>query len=229
MEATFNDLKVSLGHLFTMLFTSPSRFLSTTLAICSTITASSLHRCKSGEPCWPSIQEWNTFNSSISGHLLATYPSASPCHSKHYDAALCKTVQQNWTNSFWRTSQPGAYSAVLWELGEDKCFINTTIDALCGQGRVAEYSVEAHGVGDIQSAVRFADKRFLYLVVKNTGHDHLGRSSGRGAFAVWTHNLKGREWHDSFVPKNAPHGTIGIPAVTLQAGEQWLGLCFFAQ
>ncbi|KAK5788537.1 hypothetical protein VI817_009495 [Penicillium citrinum] len=49
----------------------------------------------------------------------------------------------------------------------------------------------------------------------------LGRSSGKGAFSIWTHNLKGIEWHDSFIPMGAPEDANGVPAVTLQAGEQW--------
>jgi hypothetical protein len=55
----------------------------------------------------------------------------------------------------------------------------------------------------------------------------LGRSSGKGSFAIWTYNLKGREWHSEFVPKNAPSNTRGVSAVTLQAGEQWLGMYIF--
>ena len=51
----------------------------------------------------------------------------------------------------------------------------------------------------------------------------LGRSSGRGAFSIWTHQLKGRRWTDNYVVEEAPEGTKGVPAVTLQAGEQWLG------
>jgi hypothetical protein len=201
-------------------------YVSTFLAAfsCSSFADPSVrHRCKAREPCWPSISEWSTFNSSISGRLVTTYPSAAVCHSAHYDANLCAIAKENWTDSFWRTSQPGAYAGILWELGEDQCFINTTIDAPCDQGRVAQFSVEAHGPADIQAAVRFAGKHDLYLVVKNTGHDHLGRSSGDGAFSIWTHNMKGREWHDNFVPNGAPSGTPGLPAVTLQAGEQWLG------
>lgn len=54
----------------------------------------------------------------------------------------------------------------------------------------------------------------------------LGRSSGQGAFSIWTHNLKGRQWADSYVVQGAPVGTKGIPAVTLQPGEQWLGAWF---
>lgn len=52
----------------------------------------------------------------------------------------------------------------------------------------------------------------------------LGRSSGHGAFSIWTHNLKGREWTDSYVVEGAPKGTKGVSAVTLQAGEQWIGI-----
>lgn len=51
----------------------------------------------------------------------------------------------------------------------------------------------------------------------------LGRSSGEGAISIWTHNMKGIEWHDLFVPRGAPADAGGVPAVTLQAGEQWLG------
>jgi len=36
--------------------------------------------------------------------------------------------------------------------------------------------------------------------------------------------LKGRQWNDNFDVKGAPKGTKGVPAVSLQAGEQWLGL-----
>lgn len=51
----------------------------------------------------------------------------------------------------------------------------------------------------------------------------LGRSSGKGSFSIWTHNLKGIDWHDSFVPEGADPEASGIPAVTIQPGEQWLG------
>jgi hypothetical protein len=109
---------------------------------------------------------------------------------------------------------------------------------------VPHYSVAASGVEDIQAAVKFAQKHDLYLTVKNTGHDQydtpagflifygrpadnilsLGRSSGKGSFSIWTHNLKGQTWHDSFTPASAPPGTRGIQAVTLRAGEQWWGM-----
>ena len=178
-------------------------------------------RCRANDPCWPSPKTWSSFNATISGRLLRTYPSAAPCHAPNYNAQQCATVQQNWTSSFWRTSQPGAYAAILWEVGSGQCFPNTTISTPCDQGLVAEYSVAAESAADITKAVKFANKHNLYLVIKNTGHDHLGRSSGKGSFAIWTHRMKGRVWHEGFIPKNAPQDGKGVKAVTLQAGEQW--------
>lgn len=192
------------------------------LAALPLATALESSRCTAYEPCWPSPKEWSRFNASIDGRLLASRPPAAVCHGPDYDAALCAEARKNWASSDWRTAQPGAYSAILWELGPDQCFINSTIDAPCGQGLVAEYTVNASSVEDIQKAVRWAAKKNLALTVKNTGHDHLGRSSGRGAFAIWTHHLKGRTWRDNFRPTGAPKSVRGVPAVTLQAGEQWL-------
>jgi hypothetical protein len=200
------------------------RYWSLWTALCSSVSAKPAHRhrCKAGDACWPSAQEWDAFNSSVAGQLIRSYPSAAVCHADQFSEALCNEAKEHWDDSFWRTSQPGAYAAILWELGQDQCFINSTIDTPCGQGLVAQYSLNASSIGDIQAGVRFASEKNLYLVIKNTGHDHLGRSSGKGSFAIWTHNLKGREWHDGFVPRNAPEGTGPVSAVTLQAGEQWL-------
>ncbi|KAK2741352.1 hypothetical protein FQN57_005636 [Myotisia sp. PD_48] len=178
-------------------------------------------RCSAGDQCWPKENTWNRFNATVSGHLVRTYPSAAVCHEAQYNAAQCVVAKERWADSTWRTNQTGAYAAILWELGETgQCFINTPREAPCDQGIVPYYSVAAQGPEDVQKAVKFADKHDLYLVVKNTGHDHLGRSSGKGAFSIWTHNMKGKVWHKSFKPKGAPRNIEGVPAVTLQAGEQ---------
>lgn len=183
---------------------------------------SSRKRCTANDTCWPDSNAWANFNNSISGRLIASRPSAAVCHEPSYDVELCDEATSNWTNSDWRTDQVGAYSAILWELGNGLCFPDSPRVQLCDQGLVAPMSVNASGVEDMQAAILFADKHDLHLTIKNTGHDHLGRSSGDGSFAIWTHNMKGRVWHEAFVPSNAPGHVQGIPAVTLQAGEQWL-------
>ena len=47
------------------------------------------------------------------------------------------------------------------------------------------------------------------------------RSMGNGSVMIWTHNLKTMDFSESFVPRQAPAGTRGIPAVTIGAGVQW--------
>ncbi|KAF2404867.1 putative FAD binding domain protein [Trichodelitschia bisporula] len=177
-------------------------------------------RCTSSQACWPPPHLWSALNTSLSGALITPHPPAAPCHLPTFPSADCTIAKANWTSSPWRTSQAGAYSALLWE--SPGCGITTPPSAPCPQGRVPVYAVAATTESDVQTAVRFAATHNLYLVVKNTGHDHLGRSSGAGSFGIWTHGLKGRTWHSSFVPEGAPAGTKGQAAVTLRAGEQWL-------
>lgn len=180
--------------------------------------------CTARQACWPSVSEWNHFNATINGRLIVSRPTAHVCHGTEYNQALCETAKTNWASSDWRVAQAGGYSAILWELGQEKCFINSSISDPCSQGLVADYTVNASSIEDIQKAVRWAAKKSLLLTVKNTGHDHLGRSSGKGAFAIWTHHLKGRTWRDNFLPEGARQDEKGTHAVTLQAGEQWLDI-----
>lgn len=40
------------------------------------------------------------------------------------------------------------------------------------------------------AGIQFAREKNIRLTVRNTGHDILGRSTGEGSLALWTHNLK---------------------------------------
>jgi hypothetical protein len=39
------------------------------------------------------------------------------------------------------------------------------------------------------------------LIVKSSGHDYVGRSSGAGALSVWMRHFGGAEVHESFAPQ----------------------------
>jgi hypothetical protein len=68
-------------------------------------------------------------------------------------------------------------------------------------------------VGHIQLAINFARNANLRLVIKNTGHCYLGKSSGAGALSIWTHNLKDITYYPSLdVP------TYSGPAMKIGAG-----------
>jgi hypothetical protein len=112
-------------------------YLTVVLAIEATISAANAYsrrRCTFGDYCWPDASTWQALNDSVSGHLIQSVPAAAVCHKDHYDAALCDTAQKSWKNSLWRTNQTGAYSAILWELGDDQCFIYSPVDAPCEPG-----------------------------------------------------------------------------------------------
>lgn len=92
-------------------------------------------RCSYGDPCWPSKRTWQAFNSSISGRLIRTLPSAAVCHDERYNEDLCDMVKENWGNSFWRTNQTGTYTIMAWEMGDGQCFVDSPREAPCEQGR----------------------------------------------------------------------------------------------
>jgi FAD/FMN-containing dehydrogenase len=61
----------------------------------------------------------------------------------------------------------------------------------------------------------------LRLVIKNTGHDLLGRSSAPESLQIWTHKLKDMTFIDNFLPEGLDGGMNGYgPAVTIGAGVQ---------
>ncbi|PIL35787.1 hypothetical protein GSI_02517 [Ganoderma sinense ZZ0214-1] len=135
---------------------------------------------------------------------------------------------QGWFDGNWRANHSGAmqninYEAYIFPNGTiDACYLNTTLGAPCRQGSVSVIGVDARTVEDIQAAVMFAAKHEgLRLVVKNTGHDYLGRSDGRGSFLVWTHNLKNISVRTTFRPTGAPPDTTYEYAITLGSGVQW--------
>ncbi|KAK8092175.1 FAD binding domain-containing protein [Apiospora kogelbergensis] len=66
----------------------------------------------------------------------------------------------------------------------------------CLLGNYAAYAVNVTSKEDIQAALKFAKTNNIRLVIRNTGHDFLGRSTGAGSLAIWTQHLKNIEFHD---------------------------------
>jgi hypothetical protein len=85
----------------------------------------------------------------------------------------------------------------------------------CTLGGFPSYFVNVSNVAQIQLAVNYARNRNLRLIIKNTGHDGFGKSVGKGALSLWTHNLKDIQ----FLPELELEGYKG-PALKLAAGVQ---------
>lgn len=62
--------------------------------------------------------------------------------------------------------------------------------SLCAIGTYASYSVNISQPMDIARTLWFATYFNIRVVIKNTGHDYNGKSTGAGAISLWTHNLK---------------------------------------
>ena len=91
-------------------------------------------RYRYGDAGWPDDRTWQAFNESVSGRLVRTFPSAAVCHQDQYDADRCAEARADWSNSFWRTNQSGAYTAMAWEVGDQQCLINGPDTDPCEQG-----------------------------------------------------------------------------------------------
>lgn len=55
----------------------------------------------------------------------------------------------------------------------------------CLQGSVPSKYVDVRSIDDVQKSLAFIRENGLQLVIKNTGHDYLGRSSASDALALW--------------------------------------------
>lgn len=71
---------------------------------------------------------------------------------------------------------------------------------------------EAH----IAAGVKFASAHNIRLLIRNTGHDFMGRSSAYGGLAINTHSFK----DVTFTKQYAGPGTYRGSAVTVGAGIQ---------
>ncbi|KAJ4340195.1 hypothetical protein N0V95_007576 [Ascochyta clinopodiicola] len=71
----------------------------------------------------------------------------------------------------------------------DSCNPFSTPDLPCTLGNYVSYAVRAKDASDARKALQFATKHGLRFVIRNTGHDYNGKSTGSGALSVWTRDL----------------------------------------
>jgi hypothetical protein len=60
----------------------------------------------------------------------------------------------------------------------------------CTIGGSPLYSINVSYPSQISAGIQFARNENIRLVIKNTGHDISGKSTGAGSLSIWTHNLK---------------------------------------
>ncbi|TFB06091.1 putative FAD-linked oxidoreductase [Trichoderma ghanense] len=214
-----------------MFFGERKRLLVLASFIASAVGASSFI-CQPGQACWPSLQEWNAFNKTISGRLKVPVMLASPCFasSPNFDANVCANVLDNYSNGTFRESTSGAQQITQWEAcGSANCYpgIVPPQAPTCSLGRISPLYVDAETPADITATLAFTKKHGIRIVVKNTGHDYLGRSAAANTLGLRTRNMKNTAFKSSFTAHNCAASNkqnIGIIGAGVNAEES---LAFF--
>ncbi|KAJ7691113.1 hypothetical protein B0H17DRAFT_982724 [Mycena rosella] len=186
-------------------------------------------KCLAGAACFPDASTLNAFSANLSHPLITGQrPPASVCYpdDPDYDTSACSIAVANDGNPTYLASKINAlqytnFQALINSTTVEDCPYDVQPGATCFQGRVPPYAVNATTVSDVQATLRFASQHNLRLVVRNSGHELMGRAFGVGALELFMHNFDTMQFSDNFIPVGAPKNTPGQYAVALGAGVQW--------
>lgn len=197
----------------------------------------------------PSSAQWNSLNTTVQGRLLRGIPFARPCYELvsdvegQADAQECSSIIQGYSSTTLRANNFGAYMNTQWEtcqVNSSQCLLNSASPSdtgafmpprVCHQGSVPDYGIDVRSAEDAITGFNFSRAHGVRLVIKNTGHDFMGRSSAPGALALWMHNLQSITSEGEFVPAGctAAKQTQKVPVVTYGAGVSFQALIDFAE
>ncbi|KAF2746026.1 isoamyl alcohol oxidase-like protein [Sporormia fimetaria CBS 119925] len=177
-----------------------------------------------GDKDWPSDKEWEKFNKQVDGALIPTVPLAAPCYKNWgvYDQAKCAEITARFTDPYLHTADP---ASGMWPTYQGRtCLAHDSPNDNCTLGGYPSYAVKITNVAQIQTSINFARNKNLRLVIKNTGHDFLGKSLGAGSLSLWTHALKDLDFIESYKSDSGYRG----PAIKVGAGVIFRELYDFA-
>ncbi|KEP47286.1 putative isoamyl alcohol oxidase [Rhizoctonia solani 123E] len=184
--------------------------------------------------------EWNTLNATVGGRLARGVPLARDCFQQAgtnvTDAAPgldCATVQSKYGNNSWRSGIYSNRMVLQWETCQKTnqgCLLDPSnpknanafsAPKVCNQGSVSPYYITVKTAADVTQAFAFSKRTGVPLSIKNTGHDHAGRSTAPGTLALWIN------YSTTFVPEGC--NQAGVPALTYGAGQDMESLYMFAE
>ena len=140
-----------------------------------------------------------------------------------YDESLCAYVDSQWTNASFQADSPVGLSypynltcpPITASAGE--------VPETCTLGLNPVYIVNATTPEHVSAGVNFAREHDIRLVVKNTGHDILGRSEGSGSLEIWIRHLRtGIKFQETF--RSTTAGQVSNwtgSAFTIGGGYTW--------
>jgi hypothetical protein len=143
---------------------------------------------------------------------FGTFPGVPP------NGPACAAVVGNFSNSYFRASTPGALQNVNWE--QDPATLDDCLEAgkPCRLGGLPPFAVAAASPAQVAAALAFAAAHSLRPIVKSSGHEYQGRSTGANGLLIWTHALRGAQFEPAF---SACPAAGAAPAVTTTPGTSW--------
>ncbi|KAF2851300.1 FAD-binding domain-containing protein [Plenodomus tracheiphilus IPT5] len=208
-------------------------YLAPIVAGASVIPNQAEPSCKSTplDASWPPEKDWHSLNSTIKGSLIRTAPVASSCWlgSPFESSFSCDTVKSNWTNAIFHSEQPESIDYQIY--ANNTCLPNNvsgySSERGCTIGGLPQYIVNATLEDHVAYAMRWASDRNIRIVIKGTGHDLNGRSSGAHALSIWTRNFRSIERITSWTPSNNTNATAE-DVLVVGSGQQWGNVLNFA-
>ncbi|KAK3297304.1 uncharacterized protein B0H64DRAFT_122287 [Chaetomium fimeti] len=180
-------------------------------------------KCYPDDDCWPNKGQWEKLNNTVGGNLQVNIPPGAPCYNtfkgplgdvETYDEAECEKVTSNWADEQFQIELP---AAGLWTyFTNDTCRPTTTPTDTCTLGYYPVLVIMAKTDAHIQAGINFARENNLRLIIRNTGHDFLGRSVGWGSLVINTHSFQDIKFSDTWSGGCGYNGS----AVTVGAGVQ---------
>ncbi|TIC96896.1 FAD-linked oxidoreductase apf9 [Colletotrichum higginsianum] len=193
-------------------------------ALVSALGVSAQQTCKLTplDAAWPTEADWSTLNTTLGGSLLQTRPIASSCYpgNPFHSSQACDEVKKGWGYSYYHASLPESIDSPLY--ANNSCLPpgapGYSPDKGCELGGSPVYVVNATNEDQIATAMRWASERNIRIVIKGTGHDLNGRSSGAYSLSIWTHNFQQFEYNAEW---RSPSDNRTEAAITLGSGHSW--------
>ena len=189
--------------------------------------------CTPKQACWPSANDWSAFNSTVGGRLVKVVPWADPCFPKPNGVrnAECNAVKSSYMSGLARADQIGIAQSENWaycysnegdaaecQLNQLNPFLSVTLLSECKLGRISPYAVAVSSAEDVQKTIAFAKQRNIKVVIKNTGHEYLGRSTLPDTLMIWTHKLKSINYVTNW---SGTGNDVLVLGAGVQAGEAY--------
>ncbi|QBZ55220.1 hypothetical protein PoMZ_00115 [Pyricularia oryzae] len=157
---------------------------------------------------WPSSEEWDRLNSTISGRLVRPVPPGAVCHADQpsHSTDGCIATRSQWRDPSFHLGDPVSVDWDNW--ANDTCAPDPEVG--CSDAGYPVYVVNATEPEHVQAGVDFARNNNIRLVVKNSGHDYLGRSNAPFSLSIWVHHMKDMRGGHSIL---SPHHGLAVDQV----------------